>query len=455
MKSFPCLDVVRKITDANYTEACLSLFSENCRGISTDTRTIKPGEIFVALEGENFDGHDFIPQAFAKGALACIVKENSPKIKGLNSPLLMVKSPLVAYQQIAKWWRKSLNLPVIGVTGSVGKTTTKELISAVLSLEGRVLKTEANYNNEIGVPKTILQIDETHKYAVIEMAMRGRGQIALLTEIAQPNIGVITNVGTAHIGILGSREAIAEAKCELLANMDKSGVAIINGDNELLVETAKKFWQGETICYGLKSGNFRGELVDKNTLKVDNKLYPLPLTGEHNALNYLAAIATAKVLGLDLQKLQQGIKINLPRGRATRHVLPNNIILLDETYNAGFESMIASLKLLAEEEGKRRIAVLGTMKELGNYSASLHRQVGEFVKSLNLDLLLILADEDATKEIAHGAQGIPTRIFHNHQELLSTLSSIIEPGDRILFKASHSLDLAKVVDGLVELFKQE
>lgn len=454
MKSFPNLDLIRKITDANYTEACSPLFSGNCGGISTDTRTIKPGEIFVALEGENFDGHDFISQAFAKGAIACIVKENSPKIKGLNLPLLMVKSPLAAYQQIAKWWRQYLNLPVIAVTGSVGKTTTKELISAVLSLDGKVLKTEANYNNEIGVPKTILQINETHKYAVIEMAMRGRGQIALLTEIALPNIGVITNVGTAHIGLLGSREAIAEAKCELLVYMDKSGVALLNADNDLLVETARKFWAGETIFYGLKSGNFRGELVDKNTLKVDNKLYPLPLTGEHNALNYLAAIATAKVLGIDLEKLQAGISINLPKGRATRHVLPNDIILLDETYNAGFESMIASLKLLAQEEGKRRIAVLGTMKELGDYSASLHRQVGEFVKSLNLDLLLVLADEDATLEIAHGAQGIPTHIFHNTQELSSTLSTLIQPGDRILFKASHSLDLGRVVDSIVSLFNQ-
>lgn len=278
------------------------------------------------------------------------------------------------------------------------------------------------------------------------MAMRGKGQIALLTEIAQPNIGVITNVGTAHIGLLGSREAIAEAKCELLANMDNSGVAIINGDNDLLVATATKVWTGETITYGLKSGNFRGELINDSTLKVDNQLYPLPLLGEHNALNYLGAIATAKVLGLDLTLLQQGIEVNLPKGRAKRYSLPNDILVLDETYNAGYESMLASLKLLAQTDGKRKIAVLGTMKELGDYAPILHRQVGETIKELNLDLVLILADEEATKQIAEGANGIPSQIYSNHKDLISALQNITKEGDRILFKASNSVGLSKVVE---------
>lgn len=449
MKTFVNLDFIREITEAKCSSISTTIIKENCRGISTDTRSLKKGEIFLALEGENFNGHDFLHQAFSQGAIASIVNEKYVNLIDSNYPILAVKDTLKAYQKIAQWWRQKLDIPVIGVTGSVGKTTTKELISAVLNTQGKVLKTEANYNNEIGVSKTILQIDESHNYAVIEMAMRGKGQIAELTEIAQPNLGVITNVGTAHIGLLGSQEAIAEAKCELLANMDNSGVAIINGDNDLLVSTAKKVWQGETITYGLKSGNFRGELIDNSTLKVDNHLYPLPLVGEHNALNYLGAIASAQVLGLDLTPLQKGIEVNLPKGRAKRYSLPNDIVVLDETYNAGYESMVASLKLLAETEGNRKIAVLGTMKELGDYAPILHRQVGETVKDLNLDLLLILADEEATTEMAKGASGIPWEIFTSHDDLLSTLKNITQRGDRILFKASNSVGLSQVVEGFL------
>lgn len=449
MKTFVNLDFIREITEAKCSFFSPSISGKICRGISTDTRNLKEGEIFLALEGANFNGHDFLKQAFSQGAIAAIINEKYTDLMNENFPILAVKNTLKAYQKIAQWWRKKLDLPVIGVTGSVGKTTTKELISAVLNTQGKVLKTEANYNNEIGVPKTLLQIDESHNYAVIEMAMRGKGQIAELTEIAQPNLGVITNVGTAHIGLLGSREAIAEAKCELLAHMDNSSVAIINGDNDLLVSTASKVWRGETITYGLQSGNFRGELVDHSTLKLDNQLYPLPLPGEHNALNYLAAIAVAKVLGLDLTPLQQGIEVNLPKGRAKRYCLANDIVVLDETYNAGYESMVASLKLLGETEGKRKIAVLGTMKELGDYAPILHRQVGETVKDLNLDLLLILADEEATKAMAEGASGIPCQIFTRHDDLLSALQSLIQRGDRILFKASNSVGLSQVVDGFI------
>ncbi|NCQ05519.1 MAG: UDP-N-acetylmuramoyl-tripeptide--D-alanyl-D-alanine ligase, partial [Cyanobacteria bacterium] len=391
MNFFTNLESIRKITDSIEINFSEDVLKKECSGINTDTRTLKSGEIFLALEGENFNGHNFISQAIEKGAIALITQQNYSISEEVKIPVLKVKNTLEAYQNIAHYWRESLNIPIIGVTGSVGKTTTKELITAVLSTQGKVLKTEANYNNEIGVPKTLLQIDKSHQYAVIEMAMRGKGEIALLTEIVNPNIGLITNVGTAHIGRLGSREAIAKAKCELLEKMNDSGVAILNGDNDLLIKTASKIWHGETITYGLKSGDLRGELINFDTLKVDNKMYPLPLQGEHNALNYLGAIATAKVLGIDLSILENQIEVTLPKGRAKRHVLANDVQILDETYNAGRESMVAALNLLKQTEGKRKIAVLGTMKELGEYSSQLHREVGETVKALNLDMLLILA----------------------------------------------------------------
>ena len=412
-------------------------------GISTDTRTLKPGEAFLALSGANFDGHNFASLAIEKGASALITSRSldiTPTI-----PQLIVADTLRAYQQIAHWWREQFQIPIIAVTGSVGKTTTKELIAGILETEGKVHKTLANYNNEIGVPKTLLALTPEHDYAVIEMAMRGKGEIALLTEIARPTIGVITNVGTAHIGRLGSQEAIAAAKCELLAKMSRDAVAILNYDNPLLIKTAAQVWQGETVTFGLTGGDITGTVVAPQTLKIEGIDLPLPLAGTHNAINYLAALAVGKVLGIDWQNFQQGLTINMPAGRSQILHLANDILVLDETYNAGLESMIAALRLLQETPGKRHIAVLGAMKELGAKSDNFHQQVGEFVKQLQLDYLLILDTDSVTKNIAIGAAGIPTDCLNSHQEILEKLKDIVQTGDRILFKASHSVGLEQVV----------
>ncbi|MEM6613850.1 MAG: UDP-N-acetylmuramoyl-tripeptide--D-alanyl-D-alanine ligase, partial [Cyanobacteria bacterium P01_C01_bin.72] len=406
----------------------------------------KPQELFIALVGENFDGHNFVQQAVNQGAIAVIV---SCQQESINLPQFVVQDTLKAYQQIARWWRDRFNIPVIGVTGSVGKTSTKELISAVLGTKGKVLKTEANFNNEIGVPKTLLQITAEHSYAVIEMAMRGLGEIALLTDIARPTIGVITNVGTAHIGRLGSREAIAQAKCELLAQMPPSSTAILNYDNPLLIETAAQVWQGKTITYGLTGGDISGT-VNQDKLTVGEQNFPLPLAGEHNASNYLAALAIAQELAIDFAPLIPGLKVELPRGRARRYDLAHDVVVLDETYNAGLESMLAAIKMLKETPGERHIAVLGTMKELGEHAPLLHRLVGEKAQELNLDLLLVLADEDATQAIIEGAPNIPSECFNERMTLTQKLQQIIRPGDRILCKASNSVGLNKVVEALIK-----
>lgn len=421
-----------------------------CTGIVTDSRSVKPGEVFLALRGETFDGHAFVETAGKRGAVAAIVDRHLP----LPIPQWVVADTLKAYQKIARWWRDRFKIPVIGITGSVGKTTAKELISAVLSTQGKVLKTQANYNNEIGVPQTLLGLTEEHEFAVVEMAMRGRGQIAELTEIARPDIGIITNVGTAHIGLLGSEEAIAEAKCELLAEMPKTSIAILNHDNRRLIETAATVWQGETLTFGLRGGDVFGKFIDANTLDLEGIELPLPLAGEHNALNYLAAIAVAKVLKIDWSILADGLSVILPDGRAKRYELDNDIIILDETYNAGLESMLAALKLLAQTPGKRRIAVLGTMKELGDRSLEFHQKIGEAARQLNLDALLILADLPEAEAIATGAKGLSVvevtdfATPNAHQILAERLHNFIEPGDLILFKASHSVALHRVVEQL-------
>ncbi|MEC4985428.1 MAG: UDP-N-acetylmuramoyl-tripeptide--D-alanyl-D-alanine ligase [Oscillatoria sp. PMC 1068.18] len=415
-------------------------------GITTDSRSLKPGEIFVALRGEKFDGHEFVGKAVGSGAIAVIAGKDYHLDLGTSVLCFLVDDPLEAYQQIARWWRDRFDIPVIGITGSVGKTTTKELIAAVLATQGKVLKSQANYNNEIGVPKTLLELDADCDFAVVEMAMRARGEIALLTQIARPTIGVITNVGTAHIGRLGSEEAIAQAKCELLAEMSEENVAILNHDNQRLLTTAATIWQGKTLTYGLEGGDIQGKILNQEMLQVGGINLPLPLPGRHNALNYLAALAVAKVLNIDWNQLTTGLSVNLPGGRSRRYNLANDIVVLDETYNAGTESTIAALHLLKETPGKRHIAVLGTMKELGAMSAELHQKVGETAEKLNLEAIFLLIDDPEAKAIATGAQNIPCEGYTTHEEMTARLKDFVQPGDRLLFKASNSVRLDRVVE---------
>jgi len=419
-------------------------------GVTTDTRSVVDGDVFVALTGETFEGHNFAKAAVEKGAIAAIVRKGAI-LDSAAFPRLEVDDTLAAYQTLGQWWRQQCAVPVVAITGSVGKTTTKELVAAALSCFGSVLKTQANYNNEIGVPKTLLGITQGHDYAVIEMGMRGLGEIALLSQIAQPTVGLITNVGTAHIGRLGSREAIAQAKCELLRELPTNSTAVLNYDNPLLISTATKVWSGTQITYGLTGGDVKGE-IRNNTVVVDEIAIPLPLPGRHNALNFLGAIATLQALDLDWKKLANGFTVSMPAGRSQLHQLPNDITLLDETYNAGAEAMEAALQLLADQPGQRRVAVLGTMKELGDQSVSLHRHIGETVAKLGIDQLLILADPAEAEAMAAGAEDVPSEQFAGHDELAEYLAGKMLKGDRILFKASRSVEMDKVVDLLLRSF---
>lgn len=439
-----------EILGAKALNLSVAAAAASCTAITTDTRDLQPGNLFVALRGENFDGHDFARMAVEKGAIAVVSdskgllaadRQAASQLDGV--PQLQVEDTLVAYQQIARWWREQFQIPVIAITGSVGKTTTKELIAAVLSTSGKVLKTQGNYNNEIGVPKTLLEMGTEHDYAVIELAMRGAGQIALLTQLVSPTVSVITNVGTAHIGLLGSEQAIANAKCELLAEMPTSGVAILNHDDQRLMATAA-MWQGQTVTYGLEGGDLQGRLLDAQ-IEVEGVKLPLPLAGRHNALNYVGALAVAKVLGVDWTPLAQGLGVELPAGRSQRYDLPNDLVVLDETYNAGLESMLAALELLAATPGTRHIAVLGTMKELGERSLEFHQRVGQLAEQLQLDSLLILVDDPEAQAIAQGAESLAVECFSSHDPLVKRLEELVQPGDRLLFKASRSVGLDRVV----------
>ena len=423
------------------------------RGVISDSRKLKSGELFVALTGENFDGHGFVAQAIAQGAVAAIVSHewaSSGAAKGL--PLLAVEDTVSAYQDLARWWRSQFVHPVVSVTGSVGKTTTKEIIASMLASyvapDKQVHKSLANHNNDIGVAQTLLAIaPELHDFVVVEMGMRGLGEIARLAKTALPTVSVITNVGTAHIGRLGSREAIAQAKCELLEETPTDGIAILNASDPLLLETAGKVWHGKTITYGLGVGDVNGELIGQQ-LHVEGLTWELPLPGRHNALNFLASLAVLKALSLDWNQTTQGLaKLDLPFGRAQLYQLAQDVTILDETYNASPEGMLAALRQLADMPAKRHWAVLGTMKELGEMSTPLHNQVGEAISKLGIEGAIILADGEADAILAGANGSLKYAIAcRSYQEITETLLEKIESGDRILFKASRSVGMDRVVE---------
>ncbi len=448
MTNLTSVGSLAQVVQASQPYLSREIQDQSVSSITTDTRDLRHGSVFVALKGDRFDGHDFIEIAVAQGAVAVVVQADRVRP---DLPCLPVPDTLVAYQRLGQWWRKQQSAKIVAVTGSVGKTTTKEIVAAALGTHGPVLKTQANYNNEIGVPKTLLNLQPHHAFGVIEMGMRGAGEIALLAQIAQPEVAVITNVGTAHIGRLGSEQAIADAKCELLAELSPHGIAVLNHDNARLMDTAATIWAGRTLSFGLEGGDVRGTLQEGDVLEVEGVALSLPLPGRHNALNFLAAIAVMRALNLDWRGLQAGISVDLPRGRARKMALSRDIWLLDETYNAGFESMIAALHLLAETPGQRRIAVLGTMKELGDQSVTLHRRVGEAVSQLKIDRLLTLANPEEAVALAEGAAGVASTAFTDHDALATHLQTLLQPGDRVLLKASRSVALDRVVSRLTTM----
>ncbi len=430
---------------------CISANLTTIQGVSTDTRTLKPFDLFFALSGENFDGHKFVNQAIAQGAIAAVVSQAWAATTKNSYPLLVVKDPLKAYQDLAHWWRSQCNLPVIAVTGSAGKTTTKELISKVLSYYQpfQVHKSRANHNNDIGVAQTLFGIDPArHGFVVVEMGMRGQGEIARLGSIATPDVSVITNIGTAHIGRLGSQAAIAQAKCELLQHLNpSSGIAVLNGEDQLLLKTASDVWHGKTLTYGLESGDIQGEF-DGTMIKVSDRTWRLPLAGRHNAMNFLAALAVVQALGLDWQQIPEDLgELDLPAGRAQVHDLANDVVILDETYNASPEAVMAALHLLSQTTDKRRIAILGTMKELGEMSNQLHQQVGAVAAQLGINCLIVLTDGESDAILTGAGTNFELiQACSDRAELKTLLLGLVQPGDRILFKASHSVQMDTVVE---------
>ena len=424
-----------------------------CNNFSKDTRTIQKGDIYIGLKGEKFDGSKFWKQALENGAEGVIIqgqeisKEEMEKYS--NKIIIEVENTLEALYEIARYKRSLYDIPVIAITGSVGKTSTKDIIASVVSTQYKTLKTEGNNNNNIGLPLTILKLKD-HEAVVIEMGMNHFGEISLLTSIAKPTLSVITNIGTAHIGNLGSRENILKAKLEILEGMEKPKI-IINDDNDLLhkwyLENKEKV---EIHPYSLKNAKDIELKEESSTFKttINNEIeITVPVGGEHFVYNALCAIEVGKLLNISDEKIQKGIaEFELTKKRMDIRKLKNGAILINDSYNASYESMKASLEYLSKYPGKRKIAVLGDMFELGEYSTELHEKVGKEVTKNKIDILICSGEN--SKYIINNSSMVEKYYLKNNEEILKKLQQILSDGDVVLVKASNGMKFYEICQKL-------
>lgn len=423
--------------------------------VSTDTRKIEPGSLFIPIKGERFDGHDFIEKALQLGAAAVL----SERPSDCGPKVVSVSDTRMAYLQLAGWYRRRFPVSVVGITGSVGKTTTKEMIATVLDDKYHTLKTEGNHNNEIGLPATLLELDSSYQMAVIEMGMSHFGEISRLSQCAAPNIGVITNIGVSHIENLGSREGILRAKLEILDGMDRHAPLILNADNDLLGRAAEEL-DREALYYGIENEIAEIRAVDimeqKLSTEFDIVSYgkkvhaKLPTIGRHNVYNALAAFGVGLSMEIAPEKIAAALGTYMPAGMRQRIVDRHGMTLIEDCYNASPDSMRAAIDVLAGMEcSGRRIAVLADMLELGEISEKAHREVGELTAKKRIDLLLCYGEYAATMAEAVRAAGLTgTCHFQTKEALISELQRQARPGDCILFKGSRGMKLEEVIEKL-------
>jgi len=428
--------------------------------VCTDSRRLNAGQLYLPLVGERFDGHTFLVAALDAGASGLLAQADrlSPgagealvaSATRSRVPLWWVPDTLQAYQDLAGLWRQQLEAPVVAVTGSAGKTTTRELIRAALAPLGSVWASSGNENNDIGVPLTLLGASPGQVAVVVEMGMRGLGEIERLSRCARPDVAVITNIGTAHIGRLGSRGAIATAKCEITTGLSADGVVVIPAGDPLLDQALARVWQGRVVRVALDGDGFEAQ-ADRvgrldalgETLEFAGVTLPVPLEGAHHARNLLLALAVAEELGLDPARWQP-LEVALPGGRSRRLEI-GGVRVLDETYNASPEAVLASLDLLGRQPG-RRIAVLGTMLELGDQSLPLHRQVAERARQLNLDGLVIVDGGAEGEVMLAAASGLPRlECVTSPEAAAAPLAEWLEPGDVLLLKGSRGVALERLI----------
>ena len=431
-------------------------------GAVIDSRLVEQDYLFIPIKGERVDGHNFIPQVFEKGA-ACVLSE--VELENPAGPYIKVESSELALKKIATFYRQNLNIKVVGITGSVGKTSTKEMIASVVSQKYCVHKTAGNFNNEIGLPLTIFGIRSEHQVAILEMGISDFNEMHRLAEIANPDIGVITNIGLCHLENLGTRDGILQAKTEMFDHMKEGGIAILNGDDDKL-STKKVVNEKSAIFYGVGTENpicatnlenlgFEGMAVTIHTPQGTFDAH-ISIPGEHNVHNALAATAVGLELGLTLEEIKKGIEEAKTIAGRTNLIKANGMNVVDDCYNANPVSMAASLDVLSHAKG-RTIAVLGDMGELGEDEVALHYGVGKCVAEKKIHTLFCAGNlaqeykrgvEDVLREA--GAGECEVYHFDTRDEMIKELLSYVKTGDSILIKASHFMDFPKVVEALTK-----
>ena len=424
-----------------------------------DSRLMIPGGVFIATRGERVDGHRFISQVFVKGALAAVCEELPEPLPG---PCILVEDSFQALKDVAKFYRSQLDIKVIGITGSVGKTSTKEFIAGVLSSRFRLWKTQGNFNNEVGLPLTVLQLREEHQVAVLEMGISQFGEMHRLSEIAKPDICVITNIGQCHLEFLKDREGVLKAKSEILDFWSGRGPVCVNGDDDKLI-TLEKVNGKPVVTYGKGTGNScYAEILENKGLFGTKMLIhtpkdtfeaTIPLPGEHMIYNALAATAVGITLGLTGEEIAAGIGAVQPSSGRCNIISCKDRVLIDDCYNANPVSTCAAIDLL-EKADTRKVAVLGDMFELGDDEAKMHAQVGEHAVEKGIDLLICVGE--LSEHMAKAAESLAEKegkavkvvYYKEKDKMLSEIENLLEPEDTILIKASHGMGFAEVVEKL-------
>lgn len=433
-----------------------------CINFSKDTREIQENDVYLGIKGENFDGNQFYEQAFEKGAKVAILQDieipEQTRQKYKDKVILKVKDTIQALQQIATYKRSLYNIPVIAITGSSGKTSTKDIVANVVAQKYNTLKTQGNYNNQIGLPLTLLKLKD-HEAVVVELGMNQLKEIEILSKIAKPTIAVITNVGTSHIGNLGSRENILKAKLEILEGMQPNGTLIINNDNDLLHKWQQKNTATKVKTFGIDN---QSDLMAQNIqLEETGSTYQLantttkvkvPVGGKHFVYNSLCAITVGQLLDISLPDILTGIQnFELTKRRMDVRKNSNQVTIINDSYNANYDSVKAAIEYLAEIKANRKIAILGDMLELGEFSKELHEKVGEEIVKQKIDFLLTVGEEAKNivkKAIQLGMKPENTHILETTKQAIEMLNQMLQPEDVLLIKASNGMKFEEIVEGI-------
>ena len=428
-------------------------------GVNTDSRTVKSGEVFLPLVGERFDGHDYIEKALSAGAEGCLCAR-VPETLLPGKFYIKVPDTLLALKDLAAWYRAQFSIPFVQVTGSVGKTTTKEMIASVLGVKFHTLKTAANYNNEIGTPQTLLGLSRAHQAAVIETGMNHFGEIRYLGEMVRPDIAVISNIGDAHIEHLGSREGILKAKSEIFENLKPEGLAVLNGDDALLNTLDLPFRTvrcGRSEHCAVRVMDMADHGVAGITCTVvsprDTYHLTIPAPGEHMAYSAAIAVAVGEELGLSTEEITRGAASYEPAGSRMRVLrLRDGRLVLDDCYNANPQSVTAALEILAKTECGRKVAVLGDMGELGDLTDQAHYNMGALAAMLGIDEVVAIGAK--AEKIADGAaqSGGSVTHFATKEEAVHELTDQLGTDTAMLVKASHAMHFGWIVEQLKQAY---